>query len=262
MNRAWAGGRDRHAFVTKLSSHSIMIAAMSQTRTILLVEDDAAIRSLLVLHLENAGFRVLEAPDVRTALRWLDELLPDIAVIDWMLPDVSGITLLERLRHNDRTRQIPVVMLTARAAEADKVRGLEGGADDYVTKPFSPRELLARIRAVMRRRQPEPEAGPVAFGGLELVPDRRVVRRAGAEQTLGPTEFRLLHFFVTHPERVWDRATLLDRVWGDDAFIEERTVDVHVRRLRLALRPLKADGMIETVRGAGYRITAIPFEPL
>jgi two-component system phosphate regulon response regulator PhoB len=231
---------------------------MEREKILLLVEDDAAIRGLLVLHFQRAGFRVVEAEDVRGALRILDQIVPDVAVIDWMLPDVAGITLVERLRHSDRTRLLPIVLLTARAGEADKIRGLEGGADDYVTKPFSPRELLARVRALLRRAQSEPEGGPVSYGRLELIPDRRVVQVDGRSQTLGPTEFRLLYFLATHPERVWDRATLLDRVWGNDAAIEERTVDVHVRRLRLALRPLNAHEMVETVRGVGYRLTTEP----
>ncbi|MCX7946384.1 MAG: phosphate regulon transcriptional regulator PhoB [Hydrogenophilus sp.] len=223
---------------------------------LLIVEDDAAIRELLTLHFEQAGFRTAAAADGRSALQWLAELLPDAVVVDWMLPDQSGLALVGRLRRDARTRALPIVMLTARASEEDKVRGLEEGADDYVTKPFSPRELVARVRAVIRRRRPEADPRPVEFGGLHLIPEVRQASYGGRSTTLGPTEFRLLHFLVTHPERVWERSTLLDRVWGDHVFIEERTVDVHIRRLRLALTAIGAEGFVQTVRGVGYRLAA------
>jgi two-component system phosphate regulon response regulator PhoB len=228
---------------------------MNKALCVLLVEDDPAIRSLLALHLRQAGFVVLEAEDGRNALRWLDEVIPDVLIIDWMLPDLSGISLIERLRRNSRTRQVPIVMVTARAAESDKVHGLEIGADDYVTKPFSPRELLARVRAVLRRRLPEMGDQPIAYGGLRYDPMLRQIQRDGRCATLGPTEGRLLAFLLAHPERVWTRPQLLDRVWGNSSEVEERTVDVHVRRLRLALRQIGADHLVETVRGAGYRLT-------
>lgn len=229
---------------------------MGHARTVLLVEDDPAIRSLLALHFKGAGFALLEAADGRSALAWLESVIPEVVVIDWMLPDVAGITLVERLRRDWRTRQVPILMLTARTAESDKIRGLEAGADDYLTKPFSPRELIARVRAVLRRRLPEVPEGPIHYGGVTLDPALRRVTTVQGGVTLGPTEARLFAFLLAHPERVWSRAQLLDRVWGTQSEIEERTVDVHVRRLRLALRPLGADRMVETVRSAGYRLVA------
>ena len=183
-------------------------------------------------------------------------MLPDLVLLDWMLPGQSGLALARRWRGDARTRELPIIMLTARAEEADKVAGLDAGADDYLAKPFSTNELMARIRAVLRRKAPEALDAAVEVGGLRLDPaTRRVTRAATCELKLGPTEFRLLHFFMTHPERVHSRAQLLDRVWGDHVFIEERTVDVHVKRLREALAPAHCAQMIETVRGAGYRLT-------
>ncbi len=224
--------------------------------TVLLVEDEAGIRELLRLQFERAGFQVLEAPDGRAALQQVAEVLPDVAIVDWMLPDLSGPAIVERWRREARTQALPVVMLTAKASEEDKIQGLERGADDYVTKPFSPRELIARVRAVLRRRLPERLEEPIEWGEIRLDPMTRQVRFAGRTVTLGPTEARLLQFFLAHPERVWDRAALLDRVWGDHVFIEERTVDVHVRRLRLALEPIGASAYVQTVRGLGYRFAA------
>nr|MBP6463020.1 winged helix-turn-helix domain-containing protein [Rubrivivax sp.] len=189
----------------------------------------------------------------------VDRVLPDLVLLDWMLPGQSGIVLAKRWRSDARTREMPVIMLTARAEEADKITGLDAGADDYLTKPFSTRELMARIRAVLRRKAPEALDTAVEVAGLKLDPaTRRVTRRVGNEGReikLGPTEFRLLHFLMTHPERVHSRAQLLDRVWGDHVFIEERTVDVHIKRLREALAPVQCSALIETVRGAGYRLT-------
>jgi two-component system phosphate regulon response regulator PhoB len=189
----------------------------------------------------------------------VDRVLPDLVVLDWMLPGQSGLQLAKRWRGDARTRELPIIMLTARAEEGDKIAGLDAGADDYLTKPFSTNELMARIRAVLRRKAPEALDTAVELGGLKLDPaTRRVTRHvddAPREVRLGPTEFRLLHFFMTHPERVHSRAQLLDRVWGDHVFIEERTVDVHVKRLREALSPVNCSQMIETVRGAGYRLT-------
>jgi two-component system phosphate regulon response regulator PhoB len=186
-------------------------------------------------------------------------VLPDLVVLDWMLPGQSGLQVARRWRGDPRTRDLPIVMLTARSGEADTIAGLDAGADDYVTKPFSTNELLARIRAVLRRRAPESLDAAVELGGLRLDPaTHRVTRRTGdatQEVKLGPTEFRLLHFLMTHPERVHSRAQLLDRVWGDHVFIEERTVDVHIKRLREALAPVNRSHLIETVRGAGYRLT-------
>jgi len=225
---------------------------------VLLVEDEAAIAELVAINLRHAGFEVSVASDAATAQASVDRLLPDLVVLDWMLPGESGLSLARRWRADPRTRQLPVIMLTARAGEADKLAGLDGGADDYITKPFSPKELLARVRAVLRRKAPQALDDAVDVGGLVLDPSTRRVTRmlegASREAKVGPTEFRLLHFLMTHPERVHSRSQLLDRVWGDHVFIEERTVDVHIKRLREALSPLHCAHMVETVRGAGYRL--------
>ncbi|MBP6802255.1 MAG: phosphate regulon transcriptional regulator PhoB, partial [Zoogloea sp.] len=180
---------------------------------------------------------------------------PDLILLDWMLPGMSGVEFAKRLRSEERTRSIPLIMLTARGEEQDKVAGLEAGADDYVTKPFSPRELVARIKAVLRRRAPETTEDAVEIGGLRLDPATHRLAANGNPVNLGPTEFRLLHFLMTHPERVHSRAQLLDQVWGDHVFVEERTVDVHIRRLRSALEPSNHDGLVQTVRGSGYRFS-------
>jgi two-component system phosphate regulon response regulator PhoB len=228
---------------------------------ILVVEDEPAIAELIAINLRHAGFEAVVAPDAARAQAAVDAALPDLAILDWMLPGQSGLVLAKRWRSEARTRELPVIMLTARAEEADKIAGLDAGADDYLTKPFSPQELLARIRAVLRRKAPHSLDAPVELGALRIDPaTRRVTRIAGngeaaREVKMGATEFRLLHFLMTHPERVHSRAQLLDRVWGDHVFIEERTVDVHVKRLREALQPVQCAQMIETVRGAGYRLT-------
>lgn len=224
--------------------------------TILLVEDEPAIQELIAATLGRAGHHVVRAADAESAQRIVREALPDLVLLDWMLPGMSGIELARRLRADERTRTIPIIMLTARGEEQDKVAGLETGADDYITKPFSPRELVARIKAVLRRRAPQATEDPVELGGLRLDP---ATHRVGTEErpiTLGPTEFRLLHFLMTHPERVHSRPQLLDQVWGDHVFVEERTVDVHVRRLRAALEASGHDRLIQTVRGSGYRFSA------
>ncbi|HJV69761.1 phosphate regulon transcriptional regulator PhoB [Ideonella sp.] len=223
--------------------------------TVLVVEDEAAIAELVAINLRHAGFDVTLAENADQATVAVDAVLPDLVLLDWMLPGQSGVALARRWRADPRTRELPIIMLTARADETDKVAGLDAGADDYLTKPFSTQELLARIRAVLRRRVPEALDSAVELGGLKLDPSTRRVTRAGIDLKLGPTEFRLLHFFMTHPERVHSRAQLLDRVWGDHVFIEERTVDVHVKRLREALLPAHCATMIETVRGAGYRFS-------
>jgi two-component system phosphate regulon response regulator PhoB len=223
--------------------------------TVLVVEDESAIAELIAINLRHAGFEVTLAENADQALVAVDAVLPDLVLLDWMLPGQSGVSLARQWRGQSRTRELPIIMLTARADEGDKVSGLDAGADDYLTKPFSTQELLARIRAVLRRRLPEALDTAVEIAGLRLDPATRRVVRAGAEVKVGPTEFRLLHFFMTHPERVHSRAQLLDRVWGDHVFIEERTVDVHVKRLREALAPASCSQMIETVRGAGYRLT-------
>ena len=227
--------------------------------SVLVVEDESAIAELIAINLRHAGFEVTVAADADQAQVAVDRVLPDLVLLDWMLPGQSGIVLAKRWRSDARTREMPVIMLTARAEEADKITGLDAGADDYLTKPFSTRELMARIRAVLRRKAPEALETAVEVVGLKLDPaTRRVTRRVGNEGReikLGPTEFRLLHFLMTHPERVHSRAQLLDRVWGDHVFIEERTVDVHIKRLREALAPVQCSALIETVRGAGYWLT-------
>jgi two-component system phosphate regulon response regulator PhoB len=226
---------------------------------VLVVEDEAAIAELVALNLRHAGHEVVVAGSAEEAQREVDQHLPELALLDWMLPGQSGVGLARRWRADPRTRELPIILLTARGEEADKVAGLEAGADDYLTKPFSPKELLARIRAVLRRRAPQALDDAVHAGRLTLDPAaRRVVALHGAgslEIRLGPTEFRLLHFLMTHAERVHTRTQLLDRVWGDHVFIEERTVDVHIKRLREALSGADCASMIETVRGAGYRFT-------
>jgi two-component system phosphate regulon response regulator PhoB len=195
------------------------------------------------------------ALDAETALRQINESLPDLILLDWMLPGMSGIDLARRLRADARTRGVPIIMLTAKGEERDKVAGLESGADDYVTKPFSPRELQARIQAVLRRGRPQASEDAVEAGGLRLDPASHRVTAAGSPVNLGPTEFRLLHFLMTHAERVHSRDQLLDQVWGDHVFVEERTVDVHIRRLRAALEPSGLDRLVQTVRGSGYRFS-------
>ncbi|HUP10456.1 MAG TPA: phosphate regulon transcriptional regulator PhoB [Caldimonas sp.] len=225
---------------------------------ILVVEDEAAIAELIAINLRHAGYEVMRASDAEEAQAAVDGILPDLIILDWMLPGESGLALARRWRVHPRTKGLPIIMLTAKAAEGDKVSGLDAGADDYLTKPFSPQELLARIRAVLRRKAPEALDAAVEAGVLRLDPATRRVTGRGRELRLGATEFRLLHFLMTHPERVHSRAQLLDRVWGDHVFIEERTVDVHVKRLREALAPAQCAPMIETVRGAGYRLTAQP----
>ncbi len=222
---------------------------------VLVVEDETAIAELISINLRHAGYEVTMAATAEQAQAAVDAVLPDLVLLDWMLPGASGVTLAKQWRASARTRDLPIIMLTARAEEGDKVVGLDAGADDYLTKPFSTGELLARMRAVLRRRAPEALDTAVDVGPLRLDPGTRRVSREGEEVKVGPTEFRLLHFFMTHPERVHSRAQLLDRVWGDHVFIEERTVDVHVKRLREALSPVSCSQMIETVRGAGYRLT-------
>jgi two-component system, OmpR family, phosphate regulon response regulator PhoB len=222
---------------------------------VLVVEDELAIAELISINLRHAGFEVTVAATADQAISEVDRVLPDLVVLDWMLPGQPGVALAKRWRSQSRTRELPIIMLTARAQEGDKVAGLDAGADDYLTKPFSTNELLARVRAVLRRKAPEALDTLVSLGGLSVDPATRRVMRDDKEVKVGPTEFRLLHFFMTHPERVHSRAQLLDRVWGDHVFIEERTVDVHVKRLREALEPVQCSRMIETVRGSGYRLT-------
>lgn len=220
---------------------------------ILVVEDEPAIHELISLNLEMAGYRVIGAESAEQATSLIQNELPDLALLDWMLPGASGVDLARKLRNETRTKELPIIMLTARGEEEDKLRGLETGADDYITKPFSVRELEARIKAVLRRRAPEMTADPIEYHGLRLDPGTHRVTGHGKGLQMGPTEFRLLHFFLTHLERVYTRTQLLDFVWGDHVFIEERTVDVHIRRLRSALEPSGHDKLVQTVRGSGYR---------
>ncbi|TJZ73022.1 phosphate regulon transcriptional regulator PhoB [Chitiniphilus eburneus] len=223
---------------------------------ILLVEDEPAIQELIAFNLSQAGHHVMRADSVESAQQIVRHALPDLILLDWMLPGMSGIDFARKLRGEERTRQIPLIMLTARSDEQDKIVGLETGADDYITKPFSPRELQARIKAVLRRRSPQITDDMVEVQGLRLDPATHRVTGNNAAIDLGPTEFRLLHFFMTHPERVHSRSQLLDQVWGDHVFVEERTVDVHIRRLRSALEASGYDKLIQTVRGTGYRLSA------
>jgi two-component system phosphate regulon response regulator PhoB len=222
---------------------------------VLVVEDESAIAELISINLRHAGYEVTLAASAEQAQAAVDAVLPELVLLDWMLPGQSGVNLARQWRGAARTRELPIIMLTARADESDKIAGLDAGADDYLPKPLSTGELLARIRAVLRRRAPEALDSAVEVAGLKLDPSTRRVTRGSDEVRVGPTEFRLLHFFMTHPERVHSRAQLLDRVWGDHVFIEERTVDVHVKRLREALAPVQCAHVIETVRGAGYRLT-------
>jgi two-component system phosphate regulon response regulator PhoB len=223
---------------------------------ILIVEDEAPIAELISVNLRHNGFQPVWAMDSESAQRELDEILPDVILLDWMLPGESGLALARRWRSSARTKAIPILMLTARGDEADRVAGLDAGADDYIVKPFSPRELLARIRAVLRRRVPESVGGSVKIGELQLDADTYRVSWQDKPVKVGPTEFKLLQYLMRHPERVHTRGMLLDKIWGDHVYIEERTVDVHVKRLRESLGD--AGGMIETVRGAGYRMTGSP----
>lgn len=223
---------------------------------ILIVEDESSIAELISVNLRHNGFQPVWAMDAESAQRELDEILPDVILLDWMLPGESGLALARRWRSAARTKAVPILMLTARGDEADRVAGLDAGADDYIVKPFSPRELLARIRAVLRRRVPESAGGAVKIGELQLDADTYRVSWQDKPLKVGPTEFKLLQYLMRHPERVHTRGMLLDKVWGDHVYIEERTVDVHVKRLRESLGD--AGSMIETVRGAGYRLTAVP----
>ena len=223
---------------------------------ILIVEDEPAIAELMAVNLRHNGFQPVWVMDALTAQKELDDVLPDVILLDWMLPGESGLSLARRWRGHPRTQQVPILMITARGYEPDRIAGLDAGADDYIVKPFSPRELLARIRAVLRRRAPEQSGGVVSVGGLNLDADTYRVHWQDQPLKVGPTEFKLLQYLMRNPERVHSRGQLLDKVWGDHVYIEERTVDVHVKRLREALG--EAGKMIETVRGAGYRLTASP----
>ena len=234
----------------------IVGGATTMNASILVVEDEPAIQELIRVNLEDAGFSVRAAEDAESAQEQIRNALPDLVLLDWMLPGQSGLALARSLRGDARTRELPIIMVTARGDETDRVAGLEAWVDDYVTKPFSPRELKARIKSVLRRRSPEAAQEQLSVGPLALDPTTHRVTVRGEPAQVGPTEFRLLKFLMARPERVHSRTQLLDKVWGDHVYIEERTVDVHIRRLRLALEPLGCAGMIETVRGSGYRLAA------
>ena len=233
------------------------------THRILVVEDEPSIAELIAINLTHAGYEVEKAMQTDIALSLMKERLPSLIILDWMLPGKSGVQFAKELRSNDRTRGLPILMLTAKSEESDKVLGLDSGADDYVTKPFSPKELLARVRALLRRQTPVEDTGPLTIGPLKLDPSSHRVLAVWPDSdpkpvSLGPTEYRLLQFFMSNPERVHSRTNLLDNVWGNEVYIEERTVDVHIKRLRAALTPVNCDHYIETVRGSGYRITKTP----
>jgi two-component system phosphate regulon response regulator PhoB len=225
-------------------------------KTILIVEDEAAIRDMIGMSLEKSGFQWFAAASAEEARTRLMDHSPDLILLDWMLPGMSGLDFARQLRRDDSTKDLPVIMLTARDAEDDMVRGLEGGADDYLTKPFSPRELVARINTLLRRVSGHGGEAPITIGKLTLDPASHRVKVGEEKVSLGPTEFRLLRYFMQHPDRVFRRDQLLDQVWGRNVYIDDRTVDVHIRRLRKALETYEADGLIQTVRGSGYRFSA------
>jgi two-component system phosphate regulon response regulator PhoB len=235
------------------------------TRRVLVVEDEPSIAELIAINLTHAGYEVEKVMQTDLALAAMKERLPSLVILDWMLPGKSGVQFAKELRANDRTRGLPILMLTAKSEEADKIMGLDSGADDYVTKPFSPKELIARVRALLRRQVPIEDTGPLTLGPLKLDPSSHRVLANWPNSdprpvSLGPTEYRLLQYFMANPERVHSRTNLLDKVWGNEVYIEERTVDVHIKRLRAALAPVDCDRYIETVRGSGYRITKTPTE--
>lgn len=235
------------------------------THRILIVEDEPSIAELIAINLTHAGFEVEKALQTDLALNMMKDQLPSLIILDWMLPGKSGVQFAKELRLNDRTKGLPILMLTAKSEESDKVLGLDSGADDYVTKPFSPKELIARVKAILRRQNPIEDTGPLSVGPLKLDPSSHRVLANWPNQesksiSLGPTEFRLLQYFMANPERVHSRGSLLDKVWGNEVYIEERTVDVHIKRLRAALAPYHCDRLIETVRGSGYRITKSPVD--
>jgi two-component system phosphate regulon response regulator PhoB len=238
---------------------------MTMTHRILVVEDEPSIAELIAINLTHAGYQVEKALQTEVAMNMMRDELPSLLILDWMLPGKSGVQFARELRANERTRGLPILMLTAKSEETDKVLGLDSGADDFVTKPFSPKELVARVKALLRRQSPVEDTGPLSVGPLRLDPGSHRVLAVWPNLDpkpilLGPTEYRLLQFFMTNPERVHSRTSLLDQVWGSDVYIEERTVDVHIKRLRAALAPMDCDRFIETVRGSGYRITKVPTE--
>jgi two-component system phosphate regulon response regulator PhoB len=222
---------------------------------ILIVEDEPAISEMIEVALVRANFEVIKADDAEEAMRLLGDVLPELVLLDWMLPGASGMEFARRIKKEELTSHIPIIMLTAKGSESDKINGLDAGADDYITKPFSPRELIARIKAVLRRTSPQTESEKIEVDKLVLDTASHRIMVDDEPLELGPTEYRLLHFFMTHPERVYSRGQLLDRVWGSNVYVEERTVDVHIRRLRKALTPSGYDQYVQTVRSAGYRFS-------
>ena len=222
---------------------------------ILIVEDEPAISEMIEVALVRANFEVIKADDAEEAMRLLGDVLPELVLLDWMLPGASGMEFARRIKKDELTSHIPIIMLTAKGSESDKINGLDAGADDYITKPFSPRELIARIKAVLRRTSPQAESEKIEVDKLVLDTASHRIMVNDEPLELGPTEYRLLHFFMTHPERVYSRGQLLDRVWGSNVYVEERTVDVHIRRLRKALTPSGYDQYVQTVRSAGYRFS-------
>lgn len=224
-------------------------------RRILVVEDETAIREMICFVLEQNGFQPIEAEDYDAALRFLIDPYPDLVLLDWMIPGGSGLQVIKQMKRENSTRDIPIIMLTAKGEEEDRVKGLETGADDYVVKPFSPKELVARVKAILRRLSPMSAEDVIDFNGLSLDPVSHRVTSQEVPIDMGPTEFKLLHFFMTHPERVYSREQLLNYVWGTNVYVEDRTVDVHIRRLRKAIEQDGHDKMIQTVRGTGYRFS-------
>lgn len=233
-----------------------MIAPMQTT--ILVVEDEPSIQELICINVHMAGYKAIKALSAEAARKIINAQLPDLILLDWMLPGMSGIEMAKYLRAAQRTKNIPIIMLTAKSTEENTVQGLEAGADDYISKPFSPKELLARIKAVLRRRAPQHTNDLINIAALSLDPDNMQLTISNQAIHMGPTEFRLLHFFMAHPDKVFSRSQLLDQVWGDHVFLEERTVDVHIRRLRKLLSPNNAARHIETIRGAGYKFSTNP----
>ena len=224
-------------------------------KRVLIVEDEASIRDMVAFALRKADMEAVHAADARAALVAISDAPPDLILLDWMLPGMTGLELARRLRSEERTADVPIIMLTARGEEVDRVNGLEAGVDDYVVKPFSTRELVARIKAVLRRTQADGGTGSIESGGLRIDGPAHRVYAGDAQIEIGPTEYRLLHFFMSHAERAYSRAQLLDQVWGGSVYVEERTVDVHIRRLRKALEAFQYDRFIQTVRGSGYRFS-------
>ncbi|NEV61870.1 phosphate regulon transcriptional regulator PhoB [Thiorhodococcus minor] len=223
--------------------------------TILVVDDEPDIREVMRFALESSEFRVMEAGHADDARKFLSQESPDLILLDWMLPGRSGLELAQQLKQNPKTKALPIIMVSARGEEEDRVRGLDTGADDYIAKPFSPREMVARVKAVLRRSQPEEQEQEIEIGGLQIDNVSHRVTAEGTSIDVAPTEYRLLHFFMTHADRAFSRSQLLDQVWGDQVYVEERTVDVHVRRLRKALEPTGHDRLLQTVRGVGYRFS-------